>query len=151
MPDKRLIIVGSYEKAHHFTEYAKRMQDMAPSNVEFRSWVTDEELRELYGGCIGFVTTARDEDFGMTVVEAMAAGKPVLAPNEGGYRETVVDGQTGILIDDIDADTLRTAIHELEKKAVNMRGACEERAREFDSDIFTETMRKEIMQCINSQ
>ena len=33
----------------------------------------------------------KDEDFGMTVVEAMASGKPVIAPNEGGYRESLIN------------------------------------------------------------
>ena len=44
---------------------------------------------ELYATCKGFICTALDEDFGLTPLEAMASGKPVVAVDEGGFRETV--------------------------------------------------------------
>ena len=48
--------------------------------------------------CRGFICTAIDEDFGLTPLEAMASGKPVVAVDEGGFRETVTP-QTGVLIE----------------------------------------------------
>ena len=66
------------------------------------NWIDYKNLIDLYSNCKGFIATAKDEDFGMSPVEAMASGKPVIAANEGGYRETIIDGVTGKLIDNID-------------------------------------------------
>ena len=66
----------------------------------------------LYSGAKALIATARDEDFGLTPVEALASALPVIAANEGGYRESLSD-QTGILIDDIDSLKLSEAIKSL--------------------------------------
>jgi len=89
LPDEKLIIVGSYEKSKHFQDYANYCQKIKPKNVEIKNWVSQPELVELYAGCKGFLATTNNEDFGMNVVEAMASGKPVIASNEGGYKETI--------------------------------------------------------------
>ncbi len=70
----------------------------AGARVEFLGWQSDESLRELYRGCEAFLFPA-DEDFGITAVEAMACGKPVIAYKKGGALETVVDGVTGVFFD----------------------------------------------------
>jgi len=82
-----------------------------------------------------------DEDFGITPVEAMAAGKCVLATNEGGYRETVVDGMTGFLLP-ADANAFATKLRELDDSRLSaMRDTCVARAREFDEAVFVSKMR----------
>ncbi len=148
LPHKRLVIVGSYESgAAQFESYKARIEKMKPENVKLLHWVDADKLRTLYAECDGFVTTTRDEDFGMNVVEAMAAGKPVVAPNEGGYRETVT-GETGMLIDGITAEKIADAIEEiserLRKNPAHYRDACVERARAFDIGAFTEKIRTAI-------
>jgi len=72
--------------------------------AEFLGRATDEELVELYATARGVVVPAREE-FGITAVEAQAAGRPVIAAATGGALETVVDGQTGCLVtlDDVDS------------------------------------------------
>ena len=119
-------IVGGYQ-----------MPDTRYQNIEYLGRVGDEELGKLYAEAKGFIALARDEDFGMTVVEAMAYGTPVLAYNGGGYRETVIDParqqisesasqhvsksvnqnrlQTGILIDGTDAESVMRGIERMEK------------------------------------
>jgi glycosyltransferase involved in cell wall biosynthesis len=144
LPDEKLIIVGSYEKAAHSLSYANHIRKIMPDNVEIRSWVDRKELAELYSSCKGFITTSKDEDFGMTPVEAMASGKPVIAPNEGGYRETVVDGVTGKLIDDIDEHKLAEAIRELGKNPQNYKDACMAQAERFDTGVFIKKIKEEI-------
>jgi glycosyltransferase involved in cell wall biosynthesis len=143
LPDKKLVIVGSYEKgALHFESYKKYIEDIMPINVELRHWVAQDELLGLYAHCTGFITTSRDEDFGMTAVEAMASGKPVIAPNEGGYRESVIDGETGVLIYEIDKVKLADAVKRLdtELKDTSRRSFyaenCRRRARRFDVRVF---------------
>ena len=66
----------------------KALRAIAAPNIEFCGRVSDPELRELYARCRAFVMPG-EEDFGMTVVEALASGKPVLALGRGGALETV--------------------------------------------------------------
>ncbi|MBD3321318.1 MAG: glycosyltransferase [Chitinivibrionales bacterium] len=140
MPDKKLVIVGSYERSSHFQRYAKHIQNTTPPNVAIKSWVDSKELADLYARCRGFITTSLDEDFGMSAVEAMAAGKPVIAPNEGGYRETVIDGITGRLIDNIDAGKLAAAVCELDTTCPEYKNACIQRARAYDTSYFIKSI-----------
>ncbi|MGB9637023.1 MAG: glycosyltransferase, partial [Thermoplasmata archaeon] len=91
---EKLLIVGRKERSAE--NYLKSLNP--PENVVFLGEVNERELVKLYANCRGLITTAIDEDFGMTPLEAMASGKSVLAVNEGGYRETVVDGVTGWLL-----------------------------------------------------
>ncbi len=144
MPEEKLIIVGSYEQSRHFRAYAEQIQKQRPSNVEVKSWVRSEELIELYARCKGFIATAADEDFGMTLVEAMASGKPVIAAKEGGYRETVT-AETGVLIESITVDALRSEIQKMSALLKNdpdhYRRACVDRAKNFDTQIFIQNIK----------
>ncbi len=145
LPNEKLVIVGSYEKgAIQFESYKKYIEKIQPSNVEILFWTDDQKLRELYSECKGFITTARDEDFGMTPVEAMACGKPVIAPNEGGYKETVINGTTGILIDDIDEDKIMDAVKEIGKNPEKYKDASLEQAKKFDTGEFTKKMKEAV-------
>lgn len=82
--------------------------------VESLGRVDDSQLVELYGQAKGFVALAHDEDFGMTVVESMTYGTPVLAYNGGGYKESVVVGETGVLINDTDVKSVKEGISKME-------------------------------------
>jgi glycosyltransferase involved in cell wall biosynthesis len=137
---EKLIIVGSYEMSKHFKDYADFCKKTKPKNVEIKSWVSQPELAELYANCKGFLATTNNEDFGMSVVEAMASGKPVIAPNEGGYKETVLNGKTGVLIDNINKDKLTQAVKKLSKEIKDdpkkYRTACQKQAQKFNTKIF---------------
>jgi glycosyltransferase involved in cell wall biosynthesis len=144
LPHEKLVIVGSYEKSKHFHAYVNYCKKIKPRNVEIVSWVDDKKLVELYSNCKGFITTSKEEDFGMAPVEAMASGKPVIAPNEGGYKETVIDGVTGKLIDNIDVNKLADAIKELGKSPWKYKSACLKQARKFDTKIFIKKIKEVI-------
>lgn len=143
LPKEKLVIVGSYEKASHFQKYANHLKKIRPQNVEIKSWIGFQELINLYSECKGFITTSKDEDFGMAPIEAMASGKPVIAPNEGGYKETILNGKTGILIDNIDENKLMKAIKKI-KDPKKYRMACLKQAKKFSTKSFIKKMRKEI-------
>jgi glycosyltransferase involved in cell wall biosynthesis len=144
LPDEKLIIVGSYEQAGHFQSYANYIKRIKPKNVEVISWVNSNKLVDLYANCKGLITTAKDEDFGMTAVEAMASGKPVIAPNEGGYKETVINGVTGKLINDINVDKLVNAVKEIEENPQKYKDTCIEQAKKFDIKVFIKKIKEEI-------
>jgi len=84
---KELIIVGS---GSHY-EYLK---SIAASNVHLMGFKDDEAVKKLMEGCRAFIFPG-EEDFGITPVEAMACGKPVLAYGKGGALETIIPGVTG--------------------------------------------------------
>jgi glycosyltransferase involved in cell wall biosynthesis len=76
-----------------------RLRALAGRDVEFLGWVADEEVRRLYQGSLA-VLMPGVEDFGMVPVEAQACGRPIVALAEGGALESVIDGRTGVLVQD---------------------------------------------------
>jgi glycosyltransferase involved in cell wall biosynthesis len=96
----------------------------------------------LLGECLATIYIPKDEDFGMTPIESMAAGKPVIGVREGGLKETIQHGETGILVPaDPDIEDIVQAVSQLDRrKAKNMREACQARAKRFDVTVFTSHM-----------
>ena len=141
LPEERLVVIGGYAEGDHAAKYYEKLVRDIPGNVEMRGAVTEEELIDLYAQCKGLICTAEDEDFGLTPIEAMASGKPVVAVNEGGFRETVVHGETGLLVD-ADRDELVKALKEITGDPERYKEKCMERAREFDTSVFLERFRK---------
>lgn len=89
----------------------KRLKKIAgdSQNIEFLGRVDDETMAGLYRKCQAFINP-QEEDFGITVVEAMASGRPVIAFRKGGAMETVIEGETGIFFDKQDAESLSKTI-----------------------------------------
>jgi glycosyltransferase involved in cell wall biosynthesis len=135
MPEEKLVVVGWYAKGDHASRYAADLGKDLPANVTFAGEVSEEGLRDLYGRCRGLVCTALDEDYGLTPLEAMASGKPVVATDEGGFRETVTP-ETGILVPP-DADALIAAIRTVGKDPSAYKESCIARAKEFDRERFS--------------
>ena len=143
LPDERLVIVGGHAKGDHASSYAKRIRNFLPDNVEIIGMVSEEELIDLYSHCIGFITTSIDEDFGMTPIEAMASGKPVIGINEGGYLETVINNSTGMLVRP-DVNEIINAIHIVSENPAKFKEKCIEQASNFDVNIFLDKMKNEV-------
>jgi glycosyltransferase involved in cell wall biosynthesis len=79
------------------------------ANIEFLGRVTEEEKARLFAGAQAFINP-QEEDFGITVVESMAAGRPVIAYHKGGATETIIEGKTGVFFEEQTAASLATAI-----------------------------------------
>jgi glycosyltransferase involved in cell wall biosynthesis len=141
----KIKIVG--EKYGYSTIYSQVTSHQSP-NIEFLGRVSDEELWQLYAHAQGFLALARDEDFGMTVVEAQAAGTPVIAFNGGGFRESIVDGETGILINGTDEQTIISAVKKLNKTIWN-RVRLQKNAERFSKERFIMNFRKYISDITN--
>ena len=103
--------------------------------------VSDAELVKLYSGAKAFLALSRDEDFGITPVEAMACGTPVIAYNGGGYKETVIDGKTGVFFNEYNINSLMRSLHKFEK--LNIKAAdCREQAKKFNKERFKREIRE---------
>ncbi|TVM17106.1 glycosyl transferase [Oceanidesulfovibrio indonesiensis] len=138
MPDKKLAIVSTGPEEGRIRSLCEGAR-----NIRFLGRVSDAELKALVGSCIATIYIPTDEDFGMSPVESMAAGKPVIGVREGGLLETVIEAETGILISPgAPADELIQAVCDMTPdRALSMRKACENRAREFDVAVFMNKMR----------
>jgi glycosyltransferase involved in cell wall biosynthesis len=140
LPEMRLVVVGGYALGDHAADYRQRLIEDIPDNVKMLGMVSEEELIDLYARCRGLICTAVDEDFGLTPLEAMASGKPVVAVNEGGFKETVIHAKTGLLVQ-ANQDELVKAITEITKDPQQYKQACQKRAAQFDTHVFLEKIK----------
>ncbi len=99
-----------------FAGYGEELRTMAGESVQFVGEVGDDEKMQLMAHAKAYIFSSEDEDFGITPVEAMSVGTPVIAYRSGGVQETVVDGKTGIFFDSLTEDSLKDAIKEFAKK-----------------------------------
>lgn len=141
LPRQRLVVASGGSQ-----EAALRARAADCPNISFTSWLDAAALADLVGRCRTVIYLPLDEDFGMSPVEAMAAGKPVIGVAEGGLRETVIDGVTGLLLPAAPtAASLAAAVEHLgAATAQAMRPACEARAAAFCTQLFVERMREII-------
>jgi glycosyltransferase involved in cell wall biosynthesis len=118
---------------------------LGQGRVEFVGEVDEDELRSLYVGAKAFIALASDEDFGITPVEAMAQGTPVLAYRGGGYMETVVEGKTGVFVDQLTVDGVVEGMRKIQNlrfKIYDLR----KQAEKFSKERFVSEMREMVEQ-----
>lgn len=117
----------------------KALKKRANDNIEFLGRVSNEERTKLFQNSLAFLHP-QEEDFGITPVESMAAGRPVIAWRRGGAVETVVDGETGILYDEQHWAELADAVMHFDEKNFNS-SAIRAHAEGFSTPRFHEEMR----------
>ena len=142
----KLIVVGE-GRSERGVRYFKKIKEMAPENVVFAGSVSDEELVDLYSRCKAAIQTAMDEDFGEIPVEAMASGKPCIAVNEGGFRETIVHGKTGLLVDQPHAKNFVKVIKNFVKYDFDPK-VCRRRAKLFSEEAFVERFKSAVTELL---
>ena len=122
----------------------KYLCQLASKNIEFLGWISEEEKWRLLVGCKAFVCAATDEDFGITPVEAQAAGRPVIAFRGGGYLETVVDRKTGIFFDKLTVEDLISTLRRYDDTYHHIikPEACRHQAKKFSKEEFKKKMLK---------
>ena len=133
LPSEKLVVASSgslYDIL--FEKYSKF------SNIIFTGWVSDRKMADLVACSRATVYIPVDEDFGMSPIESMAAGKPVLGVNEGGLRETLLHRQTGFLVEsDFNVTDLVNGVKYLSKDTcLNMKTACIMHSENFSSYNF---------------
>ena len=133
LPQKQLIIASTGPDE-------KRLKQLAEGfdNIQFTGDINDNELKNLIGNSIATIYIPKDEDFGISPVESMAAGKPVIGSGEGGLLETVIHGETGWLSSpNISVEELVQMLDAANPKlARSMRFSCEKQATGFRTELF---------------
>lgn len=121
----------------------ERLKEKSGKNIEFLGYVEDKDLADLYSNARAFLALSQDEDFGITPVEAMMCGTSVIAYNGGGYKETVVDGKTGILIDELSGKELTSAVTRFNSMQWN-RAEIRMHAQKFNKDRFKREIKRYV-------
>lgn len=147
LPDHKLVVIGDGP------EYAKIVK-RATSNVEIIRYDTNQLLKYYLSKAKAFVF-ASNEDFGITPVEAMACGTPIIAYAKGGVLETVVENKTGMFYQHQGVKSIIDAVYKFEASIDKFKAEdCEERASkfsvtEFRSRISTFLKEKANIDCYN--
>ena len=136
LPEKKLIVIGSGPQL-------QKLKMDAPKNVNFVENVSNVQKFRILKGALGLIQASK-EDFGISVVEAQALGIPVLAYDEGGARETVLDVNksnkpTGLLFKYQNEDSLIQAILEFSKIKFAPKD-CKNHAKKFSARNFKAKM-----------
>lgn len=121
----------------------RRLRAMAGPTVRFEGTVDRRKLLDLFRRCHAYVVPG-EEDFGIAPVEAMAAGKPVVAYGAGGALDTVVEGKTGVFFTRPDAADLAEAIEEATARTFDA-DAIRAHAMTFDTALFHERWRELLL------
>lgn len=142
MPDKKLVLCSTGVDEKKLKKIAAKAD-----NIIFTGQVTDEILSKLIAESIATIYIPRDEDFGMSPVESMAAGKPVICSGHGGPTESVIDGETGIYISESNIQqSIIDSVTKLDvNKAAAMKKACENRSSMFSEEIFHQKIQKYVL------
>lgn len=123
----------------------KKLKKIAKPNIEFLGLVDQKTLTDLYSQAIAFIHP-QIEDFGITAVESMASGRPVIAYAAGGACETVVEGKTGKFFDEQTWEALADTVVRFKPENYNS-AEIKQYAQQFSVDRF----KKEITELVNSE
>lgn len=139
MPEKNLVF--TYGKNDPEKEKILRMTENA-QNIHAIESPDDTEFLELLGNAIATIYIPVDEDFGMSPVESMACGIPVIGVNDGWLKETIVDNATGFLLPaNVRMEDIVTAVRSMSAEyADTMRETCIKRAKDFSNEVLTEQL-----------
>jgi phosphatidyl-myo-inositol dimannoside synthase len=142
IPGARLVVAGDGDDRPRLEAKAAGLE--MSDQVVFTGFTSEATLAELYRRCAAFAMPSRGEGFGLVYLEAMRAGRPVLAARGSAAGEIVVEGRTGLLIDPDDRDELRGALcrlldHPGEAKRLGEAGF-ERWRQEYSGERFRERL-----------
>lgn len=124
---RNLIIVGA-------GVLESKLKYQARENITFVGQISDKKLADLYQKCRALIFP-QEEDFGITAVEAQAAGRPVIAYGRGGAREIILPNATGLLYGSQEAEALVKAVQKADTMTFSS-AECIKNARRFSKEKF---------------
>jgi len=125
------------------------LRSLAGNTIEFMGNLPDSEFETLYKGAKAFLCTAVDEEFGIAPVEAMGYGVPVIAYASGGLKETVKNGENGMLFNELTIESLSESILKMEKQDIkeykDMCLSARKCSEKFSWNVFQENIKKIVV------
>ena len=118
------------------------LRQLAGPNIEFLGKLTDLELLSYYQNCRALIFPG-EESFGLTLVEAQAVGKPVIAWRQGGATEIIIDHTTGLFFNQPTVKDFQSAVNQFTKLHFNWR-SCRQNALKFSQDKFNHHMKQTV-------
>lgn len=136
---RKLIIIGEGSELNH-------LKSISGKTIDFLGFVDDKTVAEYMKNCRAFLFPG-EEDFGITAVEAMACGKPVLAYYKGGLKEILIEGQNGEFFQEPTIESMEDGLARLlqNEKSYNPK-LIRKSAEKFSKDRFIEEMKKIVNQ-----
>jgi glycosyltransferase involved in cell wall biosynthesis len=139
MPNKNLVVASGGSQL-------KALKDLAEGarNIFFTGWLDESAMATWIGYAIACIYIPKDEDFGMSVIEALSAGKPVIGVDDGGLKESITHLETGVLLSlDPTPQEIAESVFAISPEVSKaMRLACEEKATHFSLPQFLNSMSK---------
>lgn len=143
LPNKKLRVIywENDPQREQIFELAKNAK-----NIEFITLPGNIWFKEMVANSIATIYIPIDEDFGMSPVESMAAGKPVIGVNDGGLKESIIHNKTWVLINkQANTKDIIDAVNRLTpEQCLEMRADCETRAKDFGLENFEKQLRNYI-------
>jgi glycosyltransferase involved in cell wall biosynthesis len=137
--DLPLVVIGEGN-----SKYVNYLKSIAGKKTKILGWKSDAEIKKFYAGCQAFIFPGED-DFGITPIEAMNFGKPVIAFRKGGATETIVEGESGEFFNDATIESLADGVRrfmvrekDYDPERIKIQGG------KFSKASFTENMSKFI-------
>lgn len=127
----------------------ERLKSLAGPTVKFVGRISDPELVKLAQSSKAFLFP-NEEDFGISAVEALASGTPVIAYKKGGALDIVQDGETGVFFEEQAVDSLVAAMQRFEAMEF-LPATLHRKAKRFDKVLFATKMRKIVNDTIASR
>lgn len=131
-----LVVIGSGPEH-------KKLEKMAGRSVTFLTSVSDEDMARHFQSSLALIFPSNTEDFGITPIEAMAAGAPVIAYSKGGPRDYIKVNKTGLFFDRLSVQSLKKAIDNFNPNKFDAR-AIAAYSEEFSSAQFRERFKEQV-------
>jgi len=146
--DFRLVIAGQVDQKSK--SYLSHLKDAVNkrSDIKFIDSPEEKLLNKLYAGCWATLHTAFNEDFGLTLLESNAYGKPVIAVNSGGYMDSQINKKTGLLVPSYPryvADSL-ALLADKKELTMSMGAFARKNVRKYDWQNFINVYKKKLLQ-----
>ncbi|HAW52244.1 MAG TPA: hypothetical protein DCX54_07955 [Flavobacteriales bacterium] len=142
MPTKKLIVTGDGPMLKELKRLAGNAE-----NIQILGHVTEEKLRSLMGKAKAFIN-ASFEDFGISPIEALASGTPVIGYAKGGLLETTEENKSAVYFRNQNALAIADAIHLFEKTKLDKAEELRKSVEIFNRDNFRSHFKEAVNSCL---